>query len=166
MMRPIGVVAAMCLCCSASALAAESEETESVPSSITAAAGEYFSRAHDLLLQAFALTGIKYRYGGDSPATGFDCSGFVRYVFQQIGTVLPRNASEISHLGRKVDKDELQPGDLVFFNTLRRPFSHVGIYLGDHRFIHSPSRGGTVEIVSMSHRYWERRYNGARRLDL
>ena len=166
MMRPIGVAAAMLLCWSAPALAAESEETGSAPGAITTAAGEYFSRAHDLLLQAFALTGIKYRYGGDSPATGFDCSGFVRYVFQQIGTVLPRNASEISHLGLKVDKDELQPGDLVFFNTLRRPFSHVGIYLGDQRFIHSPSRGGTVEIVNMSHRYWERRYNGARRLDL
>ena len=166
MMRSIGVVAAMALCCSVPALAAESEETGSAPGGITAAAGGYFSRAHDLLLQAFALTGIKYRYGGDSPATGFDCSGFVRYVFQQIGTALPRNASEISHLGRQVDKAELQPGDLVFFNTLRRPFSHVGIYLGDHRFIHSPSRGGTVEIVSMSHRYWERRYNGARRLDL
>ena len=166
MMRSIGVVAAMFLCCSAPALTAESEETGSAPSGITATAGEYFSRAHDLLLQAFTLTGIKYRYGGDSPATGFDCSGFVRYVFQQIGTVLPRNASEISHLGRQVGKNELQPGDLVFFNTLRRPFSHVGIYLGDQRFIHSPSRGGTVEIVNMSHRYWERRYNGARRLDL
>ena len=165
-MRRIGVAAAMFLSCSAPALAAEFEETESAPSGITAAAGEYFSRAHDLLLQAFALTGIKYRYGGESPATGFDCSGFVRYVFQQIGTALPRNASDISHLGRKVDRDELQPGDLVFFNTLRRPFSHVGIYLGDHRFIHSPSRGGSVEIVHMSHRYWERRYNGARRLDL
>jgi cell wall-associated NlpC family hydrolase len=162
----MGVLAAISVCCSGQALAADPEEAGSAPSSITAAAGEYFSRAHDLLLQAFALTGIRYRYGGDSPATGFDCSGFVRYVFQQIGTALPRNASEISHLGRRVDRNELQPGDLVFFNTLRRPFSHVGIYLGDQRFIHAPSRGGNVEIVNMSQRYWERRYNGARRLDL
>jgi cell wall-associated NlpC family hydrolase len=162
----MGVLAAISLCGSGQALAADHEEAGSAPSSITAAAGEYFSRAHDLLLQAFALTGIRYRYGGDSPATGFDCSGFVRYVFQQIGTALPRNASEISHLGRRVDRNELQPGDLVFFNTLRRPFSHVGIYLGDQRFIHAPSRGGNVEIVNMSQRYWERRYNGARRLNL
>jgi cell wall-associated NlpC family hydrolase len=165
-MRRMGVLAAITLCCSGQALAADHEEAASAPSTITAAAGEYFSRAHDLLLQAFALTGIRYRYGGDSPASGFDCSGFVRYVFQQIGTALPRNASEISHLGRTVDKNELQPGDLVFFNTLRRPFSHVGIYLGDQRFIHAPSGGGNVEIVNMSQRYWERRYNGARRLDL
>jgi cell wall-associated NlpC family hydrolase len=165
-MRPVGVIAAVFLCSGSHALATGHEEGGSAPSAITTAAERYFSRAHDLLLQAFALTGIRYRYGGDSPATGFDCSGFVRYVFQQIGTSLPRNASEISHLGRKVGRDELEPGDLVFFNTLRRPFSHVGIYLGDHRFIHSPSGGGKVEIVNMSHRYWERRYNGARRLDL
>lgn len=166
-MRPIGLLAALSLCCSGHALSAENQEGTTPPSGgITAAAEQYFSRAHDLLLRAFALTGIQYRYGGNSPATGFDCSGFVRYVFSEIGTVLPRNASEISHLGRRVDREELQPGDLVFFNTLRRPFSHVGIYLGDHRFIHAPSRGGKVEIVNMSHHYWERRYNGARRLDL
>lgn len=166
-MRPIGLLAALLLLCPVGAApAAENDGDATTMSSITSAAEQYFSRAHDLLLQAFALTGIKYRYGGESPASGFDCSGFVRYVFGQLGTVLPRNASEISHLGRSVERSQLQPGDLVFFNTLRRPFSHVGIYLGDHRFIHAPSRGGTVEIVNMSQRYWEGRYNGARRLDL
>ena len=165
-MRATGLLVAVSLCCSGAAPAAENAEGGSAASSITAAAEQYFSRAHDLLLQAFALTGIRYRYGGDSPASGFDCSGFVRYVFAQFGTALPRNAAAISDVGRRVERDELQPGDLVFFNTLRRPFSHVGIYLGDQRFIHAPSGGGNVEIVNMSQRYWERRYNGARRLNL
>jgi cell wall-associated NlpC family hydrolase len=86
-------------------------------------------------------------------------------VFNQAtGKSLPGNAREISQVGASIDRTELQPGDLVFFNTLRRPFSHVGIYLGDSRFVHAPSRGGKVEIVDMSDRYWQTRYNGARRL--
>ncbi|HSN40919.1 MAG TPA: C40 family peptidase [Burkholderiales bacterium] len=109
---------------------------------------------------------MDYKYGGDSPETGFDCSGFVHYVFNQAaGLVLPRNAHDISRVGEKITRDELEPGDLVFFNTLRRPFSHVGIYLGGHRFIHAPSRGGQVEIVNMTSRYWQKRYNGARRIN-
>ena len=165
-MRRIGTFAATCLCMATVTPVAASEESGSAGFTIASAAEHYVVRAHDLMLQALSLTGIRYRYGGDSPATGFDCSGFVRYVFNQIGTLLPRSASDISQLGRKVDRDELQPGDLVFFNTLRRPFSHVGIYLGDQRFIHSPSRGGQIEIVNMAERYWDRRYNGARRVDL
>ena len=123
------------------------------------------AKVGELVLNAMAFLGINYKYGGASPETGFDCSGLVNYVFgQAAGLVLPREAQEISRVGEKITRDELQPGDLVFFNTLRRPFSHVGIYVGGHRFIHAPSRGGQVEIVDMSGHYWQRRYNGARRI--
>ncbi len=127
----------------------------------------YVAKARELVLQAMGFMGINYKYGGDTPETGFDCSGLVHYVFNQAaGLVLPRNAREISRVGEDIPRNELQPGDLVFFNTLRRPFSHVGIYLGEYRFIHAPSRGGQVEIVDMNSRYWQKRYNGARRIGL
>jgi cell wall-associated NlpC family hydrolase len=123
-------------------------------------------RAREVLVNALSLTGVRYKYGGNSPETGFDCSGFVRYVFQQATSLtLPHNALAISRLGQAVPKDELKPGDLVFFNTLKRTFSHVGIYLGDNRFIHSPSSGGKVKIENMQDGYWAKRYNGAQRLD-
>jgi len=121
----------------------------------------------ELLLRALGLIGVQYTYGGNSPDAGFDCSGLVHYVFSHaVGLTLPRNAEEISRVGEQIQRDELEPGDLVFFNTLRRPFSHVGIYLGEQRFIHAPSNGGQVEIVNMTERYWQRRYNGARRISL
>ena len=165
-MQRMALLAAACLCATTAGAAAASDETPTPALAIVGAAEQYIVRAHELMVQALSLIGIQYRYGGDTPLTGFDCSGFVRYVYHQIGTALPRSASEISRFGKTVDRDELQPGDLVFFNTLRRPFSHVGIYLGEQRFIHAPSRGGNVEIVNMTERYWERRFNGARRLDL
>jgi cell wall-associated NlpC family hydrolase len=165
-MRRRGILAAAILCVTTGSAVAASDENSAPALTIAGAVEQYFVRAHELMVQALSLMGIRYRYGGDTPVTGFDCSGFVRYVFNQIGTALPRSASDISRIGRTVDRDELQPGDLVFFNTLRRPFSHVGIYLGEQRFIHAPSGGGSVEIVNITERYWERRYNGARRLDL
>ena len=165
-MRRMGVCATVCLCIMTAAPAAATEESAPRALTLARAAEHYLVGAQELMLQALSLTGIRYRYGGDTPATGFDCSGFVRYVFHQFGMIVPRRASDISQLGRTVERDELQPGDLVFFNTLRRPFSHVGIYLGEQRFIHAPSRGGQIEIVNMAERYWDRRYNGARRVDL
>jgi cell wall-associated NlpC family hydrolase len=123
-------------------------------------------RAREVLVNALSLTGVRYKYGGHSPETGFDCSGFVRYVFKQATSLsLPHNALAISRLGQTIPKDELKPGDLVFFNTLKTAFSHVGIYLGDNRFIHSPSSGGKVKIESMQDGYWAKRYNGAQRLE-
>src|ERR1700733_12516130 len=105
------------------------------------------------------------RSGGTSPERGLDCSGLVRYVFQKVvGITLPRTSQEISRLGGRVALGDLQVGDLVFFNTRSTPFSHVGIYLGDNRFVHAPHRGGEVEIVAMSQHYWRQRYDGARRL--
>lgn len=112
-----------------------------------------------------SLIGIHYRYGGNSPEHGLDCSGLVRYVFKEAqGAELPRTSEEISKLGEAVNKQDLQPGDLVFFNTLKRTFSHVGIYLGDDKFIHAPSSGGTVRIENMDLSYWRQRFDGARRI--
>ncbi len=123
-------------------------------------------RAREVLVNALSLTGIRYQYGGSSPETGFDCSGFVRYVFKQATSLtLPRSALAISQLGTTVPKNELQPGDLVFFNTLKSTFSHVGIYLGNNRFIHSPSSGGKVRVENMQDGYWAKRFNGAQRID-
>jgi len=126
---------------------------------------ELSHKASDLVINALGMLGIRYKYGGSTPESGMDCSGLVRYVFREtLGRELPRTSEEISQLGQKVDTRDLQPGDLVFYNTLRRSFSHVGIYLGDNKFIHSPSPGGEVRIESMDVAYWKKRFNGARRL--
>jgi cell wall-associated NlpC family hydrolase len=123
------------------------------------------NRASELALRAIGMLGINYKYGGNTPENGLDCSGLVRYVFKESwGANLPRTAVEISHVGEKIDSKDLQPGDLVFYNTLKRGFSHVGIYLGDNKFIHAPSSGGQVRIESMDLGYWKKRFNGARRV--
>ena len=121
-------------------------------------------RARELALHALSQIGVRYRYGGSTPDEGFDCSGLVRYIYSRAGIVLPRTTQAMSALGVSVATDELEPGDLVFFDTLRRSFSHVGIYIGDQRFIHAPTSGGTVQLVDMRDRYWRSRYDGARRL--
>ena len=121
--------------------------------------------AQDLAIYALGLIGVDYQFGGTNPERGLDCSGLVRYVFQQVtGVILPRTSQEISRLGEKIPVAELMPGDLVFFNTRRLQFSHVGIYLGEDRFIHAPRQGGEVEIVTLSKGYWQKRFDGARRL--
>src|SRR5450755_2230467 len=121
--------------------------------------------AQDLAIYALGLIGVDYKFGGTSPERGLDCSGLVRYVFQQVtGVTLPRTSQEISRLGQKIPLAGLMPGDLVFFNTRRLQFSHVGIYLGEDRFIHAPRQGGEVEIVTLSKDYWQKHFDGARRL--
>jgi hypothetical protein len=121
--------------------------------------------ASELSKTALGLIGVDYKFGGNTPDTGLDCSGFVRYVFQQAtGIALPRSAREQARIGKAVDKSQLEPGDLVFFNTRRFQFSHVGLYLGDNRFIHAPSRGGAVEVVNLDNKYWTKTFNGARRV--
>lgn len=119
-----------------------------------------------MVSEALNYLGIRYRFGGNSPDTGFDCSGLVAYSAERsLGLKLPRNAAEIAQQGISVAKNELKAGDLVFFNTMGRRYSHVGIYLGDDRFVHSPSAGGVVRVENMTMAYWTKRYNGARRLD-
>ena len=128
-------------------------------------AGKAPTGAHDVAIYALGMIGIDYRFGGSTPENGLDCSGLVQHVFQQVtGVTLPRTSKTMSGLGSKVRIDELKPGDLVFFNTRRFSFSHVGIYLGDHRFVHAPSRGGEVEIATLSESYWHKRFDGARRM--
>jgi cell wall-associated NlpC family hydrolase len=126
-------------------------------------------RASDMVLAAMNFIGVPYRMGGTSESTGFDCSGFTRHIFEMsVGMVLPRRADEQANAAGllKVQREELKPGDLVFFNTLRRSFSHVGIYVGDGKFIHSPRSGGKVRIEDMRIAYWSQRFNGARRAEL
>jgi cell wall-associated NlpC family hydrolase len=121
--------------------------------------------AQDLTSAALDLIGIRYKWGGNTPATGLDCSGLVRYVFQQVtGVTLPRTAKDMSRLGEQVAVADLKPGDLVFFNTRRFAFSHVGIYLGDNRFVHAPRRGREVEIATLDSTFWNKRFDGARRM--
>jgi cell wall-associated NlpC family hydrolase len=125
-------------------------------------------KAADMVLTAMNFLGVRYKRGGNDADVGFDCSGFTRQVFESsLGLVLPRRADEQAKAAGlvAVKKDELQPGDLVFFNTLRRTFSHVGIYVGDGKFIHSPKPGGEVRVESMNFAYWAKRFTGARRAE-
>lgn len=121
--------------------------------------------ATDLGVFALGLIGVHYRYGGADPEVGLDCSGLVQYVFEQVtGVTLPRTSRELAKLGDRVSLADLEPGDLVFFNTRHFAFSHVGLYLGDNRFIHAPSRGREVIVASLTDNYWKKRFDGARRL--
>jgi len=123
--------------------------------------------AQDAIDSAMDLLGIRYRRGGSSPEAGFDCSGFVNHVFRDgLGLILPRSSREMSKSGEAVSREELQPGDLVFFNTMRNAFSHVGIYLGDNQFVHAPRSGGYVRVEDLRGSYWKKRFNGARRISL
>lgn len=122
-------------------------------------------KASDLVVAAIGFLGVPYRRGGNNAETGFDCSGFVRAIYQQTaGLLLPRKAEQQAAVTQKIDRADLKPGDLVFFNTMRRAFSHVGIYIGDGKFVHSPKPGSEVRIESLSMSYWNRRFDGARRV--
>jgi cell wall-associated NlpC family hydrolase len=131
------------------------------------AAGKAVSdTASNLVVTAMGFLGVPYKRGGNSFDTGLDCSGFVRLIYEQtVGLVLPRRAAEQAAATTPIEKSELQPGDLVFFNTLRATFSHVGIYVGDHKFIHSPRTGAVVRVEDMRVAYWQQRFDGARRVD-
>ena len=123
------------------------------------------NKASDLVVNAMGFLGVPYKRGGNSAETGFDCSGFVRAMYEQtIGLVLPRRADQQAAATQSIDKADLKPGDLVFFNTLRRTFSHVGIYVGEGRFIHSPKPGAQVRVENMKIDYWSSRFDGARRV--
>lgn len=122
-------------------------------------------QASSLVINAMAFLGVPYKWGGDSLDSGFDCSGFVRAVYEQsVGKILPRRSDEQAAATQVIDRSELKPGDLVFFNTMRRAFSHVGIYVGDGKFIHSPRAGAQVRVEDMRMAYWNARFNGARRV--
>ena len=123
----------------------------------------------ELVFSAMNFLGVRYRRGGDSPEQGFDCSGFTRHIFERtVGLVLPHRAEQQAQLSglAPVARDQLVPGDLVFFNTMRRAFSHVGIYIGEGKFIHAPRTGGEVRVEDMNQSYWAKRFDGARRAEL
>jgi cell wall-associated NlpC family hydrolase len=121
----------------------------------------------EALLVALMALGVDYRNGGRSAVTGFDCSGLVAHVFEEAyGIRLPRTALGQSEVGRAIALHELQPGDLVFYDTLGRPYSHVGIYIGDNKFVHAPKSGQTVRVESLKTSYWSKRFNGARRVSV
>lgn len=120
---------------------------------------------NDLVMYAVSLSDTPYHYGGKSANTGFDCSGFVGHVYNHsLNIALPRTSREISRLGNPVSRSELSPGDLVFYNTMHASFSHVGIYVGDGKFVHSPRSGERVRTEQMDLRYWQTRFDGARRI--
>lgn len=125
------------------------------------------AHAPELISTVMGLIGTPYLRGGGHAATGFDCSGFVRSVYaESTGHQLPRIARDQARVTTTIAKKDLQPGDLVFFNTLGRAYSHVGIYVGDGNFVHSPRSGAAVRIENMKARYWASRFNGARRVPL
>jgi cell wall-associated NlpC family hydrolase len=158
------LAALLALCAGASVRAAATGETpdKSAPAKPTAALLE---KAQDVAIFALGLIGVDYHFGGETPASGVDCSGLVRYVFSQTtGISLPRTSAQMGKVGARVARVDLVPGDLVFFNTRHFVNSHVGIYLGDNRFVHAPSRGSEVRIASLADAYWRKRFDGARRL--
>ncbi len=119
----------------------------------------------EISIQAMSLVGVPYRWGGNTPDSGFDCSGLVRYVVSRAASVnLPRTTADMSGRGESVEPDEIAPGDLIFFNTTGRPHSHVGIYVGKLRFVNAPSTGGTVRLDYLTNPYWARRFDGIRRV--
>lgn len=121
--------------------------------------------ATEVALRALGLLGVNYRWGGSTPDGGLDCSGLVQHVFKDaIGLLLPRRSEEMSRAGETVAIEQLKPGDLVFFNTLRRAFSHVGIYIGNSQFVHAPRAGASVRVESIVSQYWTQRFDGARRV--
>lgn len=125
------------------------------------------NEADQLISSAMGLIGVAYRFGGTSPTSGMDCSGFMQYIFRKTLQVnLPRTAAEQAQMGSQVSRSNLQPGDMVFFNTAGRRISHVGMYIGNNRFIHAPRTGKSIEITSMSNKYWSSKYVTARRVKL
>ena len=138
---------------------------ERLGSQIQQASQTVGEKASDLVVTAMGFLGVPYRRGGQSAETGFDCSGFVRAMYEQsIGLILPRRADEQAAATQTIDRNDLKPGDLVFFNTMRRAFSHVGIYVGDGKFIHAPRSGAQIRVEDMRVSYWKKRFNGARRV--
>jgi len=123
----------------------------------------HFPASNEVARYALSLQGAPYRYGAESPREGFDCSGFVKYVYEKYGVRLPRTAYQMAAATPRVDSRNRQPGDLVFFNTTGQPFSHVGIYIGNNTFVHSSSVKGKVIVSSLERPYWLERFLGVRR---
>ena len=159
-MRLINALVLLCVVAGCSSTPSRNQSWDGTPDWASAS-----STQRDVARRALEYVGVPYHYGGDSAETGFDCSGLVWRVYRQAaGIRLPRDTYSISRKGVAVQSRALQPGDLVFFNTQRRPYSHVGIYVGKGRFVHAPSSGGVVRVASIGDRYWRQRFDGGRRI--
>ncbi|HVN42530.1 MAG TPA: C40 family peptidase [Steroidobacteraceae bacterium] len=140
-------------------------QVQSPVAAIAAGALQSVDSARSVTQYALQMLGVGYRFGGNDPAVGFDCSGLVQYVYKQAtGVALPRSARSMSKVGEKISLAELVPGDIVFFNTRRFKFSHVGVYIGNNQFVHAPVRGRPVEVSMLDSQYWQKHFNGARRI--
>lgn len=158
------LLASTCLSLSASALADPPRLRTQLGLQYQLQDDDLDSVSDRLVNHGMSYVGVRYRFGGTTRETGLDCSGLMLNVFKHEGVSLPRRSADMARLGIRIEKRDLQPGDLVFFNTRKQPFSHVGLYLGEGRFLHAPSSGGKVRVDNMNERYWVARYNGARRL--
>jgi cell wall-associated NlpC family hydrolase len=144
----------------------DAPEFTALPGDAAALPGALRAEANDVLFQALGLVGTPYRFGGNSPESGFDCSGLINYVFlHSAGLSLPRTTRELIEIDAPaVEKDSLYPGDLVYFNTRGGRVSHIGIYVGEGRFVHAPSSGGTVRMDRLDTPYWRKHYVAAKRV--
>jgi hypothetical protein len=167
---PLLIVALILAACSSAPTRRESASAISTPHAWKPPADlpafiDHSVGEEEISIQAMSLVGVPYRWGGNTPDAGFDCSGLVRYVVARSARVdLPRTTSEMSLVGSAIQPDEVAPGDLIYFNTTGRPHSHVGIYVGGYRFVNAPSTGGTVRIDYVSNPYWAKRFDGIRRV--
>ena len=135
----------------------------SAPETIAQRPASFSGRGNDVAFYALSLIDTGYRFGGKNPQAGLDCSGMVTYIFDQaVGLKVSGSAADIARSGRPVARQGLKPGDLVFFNTMNRPYSHMGVYLGDGKFIHAPRTNSTVRVDSLDNRYFASRFDGGR----
>lgn len=158
----IGLLSVLTACSTPTPVAKKTSPVANTPS-VRIAELDHATASSELMLQSMSLIGTPYRFGGSSRDTGFDCSGMVQYVYQTaLGVSLPRTARDMAGAGRSIPKNQLKVGDLVFFNTNGKKFSHVGLYIGENRFIHSPSKNKTIRINYLSDKYYAQRFTGAR----
>lgn len=163
LLPPLMLVLAVLAGC---ASAPRSTPVATPPPAARPAATPAMDAVHDnVLFHAFNLVGTPYRWGGNSPETGFDCSGLINYVFSETaGLSLPRTTAGLSELPNAAPSGDLRPGDLLLFSTQGRRVNHAGIYIGEGRFLHAPSTGGRVRIDDLQASYWQRSYKSARRV--
>jgi cell wall-associated NlpC family hydrolase len=160
-MQRLSIFAVCALACFLTACGGVFKTSEPAPGKSTRPYASVLGR--EVSLYALGLIDTGYRFGGKNPKAGLDCSGMVSYIFKQAaGINISGSAADIAKRGRPIRREDLRPGDLVFFNTRNAPYSHVGVYIGDERFIHAPSTNGRVRIEQMSTRYFAQRYHAAR----
>lgn len=162
-MRPPPLISVALTSALLAACGSPAPRPERAAETITQPARTVSTRGNEVAIYALGLIDTGYRFGGKNPEAGLDCSGMVSYIYSQAaGLRIKGSAADIARNGRPIERESLRPGDLVFFNTRNQPFSHVGIYLGDARFIHAPATNGRVRIDRLSDRYYAQRFEAAR----